>query len=98
VRRVTKPPPRPPETDTVAPVARVVTKDWSYNGRRVEPGTELKIEGERGRFLFRQHVRNGDKEWIDVFGGQEGHQTLRSFRPSRIKTVHRIQKTRSNAA
>jgi hypothetical protein len=82
--------------DTVAQDETVT--EWSYNGRRVEVGTELSIEGERGRFLFRQYVRKGGKEWIDVFGGVSGHEKPRSFRPNRVKTVHRIQKTRSNAA
>lgn len=101
VRRVTRPPRTPPSAATTAPdtlAQSETTTQWTFNGRHVEPGTELSIEGERGRFLFRQYVRKGDKEWIDVFGGQAGHETLRSFRPHRVKTVHRLQKTRSNAA
>jgi hypothetical protein len=70
--------------------------DWTIsshtrvNGRVVTPGTEVTIRGERGRFRFVKHVRNGaGNEWVDVYGGPKGHETLRSFRPARIRTVHR---------
>lgn len=69
-------------------------KDWevSYemqiNGRYVEPGTELKIEGERGRFRFIQHVLTSTSEWIDVWGGPEHKEQWRSFKTSRVKRVH----------
>lgn len=66
------------------------------NGRNVEPGVEVKIQGETGRFVFRRHVLNpaNGKEWIDVFGGRKGEEQIRSFRPERITTVHRTRKAR----
>lgn len=63
-------------------------------GRTVTPGTELTIEGVKGRFRFIQHVTSGDKEWIDVLGGKNGDEKLRSFRPDRVETVHRLRKLR----
>lgn len=113
----------------------IKTVIW-INGRRVEPGTELKIEGMRGRFRFIRHVHvtplvenpheyipsaphtapedqidccqygpghpihQIEREWIDVVGGatRKRGDMLRSFRLDRVKTVHRIKKTRANVA
>jgi hypothetical protein len=82
---------KPPEDRTVA--------EFYQHGRtRIEAGRELSITGERGRFRFRAHVVTGDgREWLDVIGGPEGSPAFRAFRPDRIKTVHRIAKTRANA-
>lgn len=69
-------------------------KDWevSYemqiNGRYVEPGTELKIAGARGRFRFIKHVLTSTAEWIDVWGGPKHAEQWRSFRTDRVKRVH----------
>jgi hypothetical protein len=37
----------------------VVETEIQINGRNVVPGTELKIEGERGRFRFMRYVITG---------------------------------------
>ena len=58
------------------------------NGREVTPGTELKIQGERGRFRFMKFVRNNGAEWIDVWGGPSGREQTRSFRVARVARVH----------
>ena len=69
-------------------------KDWevSYemqiNGRYVEPGTELKIAGVRGRFRFIKHVLTSTAEWIDVWGGPKHAEQWRSFRTDQVKRVH----------
>jgi hypothetical protein len=67
------------------------------NGRHIVKGTELSIQGERGRFKFVQHVYNPriDVEWIDVIGGKLGVKEFRSFRPTQIKRVHYKNKIRS---
>jgi hypothetical protein len=73
----------------------VVTYEITANGRHIEPRTELSIQGEDGRFLFQRHIRTpSGLEWIDCLGPDSAG--FRSFRPSRIKTVHRINKTRAN--
>lgn len=65
-----------------------------WNGRHIEPGTELKIRGARGRWRFVSHTRKDDgAEWIDVIGGTRGAAQWRSFRPDLIRTVHRTKKT-----
>jgi len=70
------------------------TKDWEVtqeiqiNGRYVEPGTELKIKGERGRFRFIKHVLTSTAEWIDVWGGPKNAQQWRSFRTDKVQRVH----------
>lgn len=66
------------------------------NGREVTPGTELKIQGERGRFRFMKFVRNGQAEWIDVWGGPSGREQTRSFRVTRVARVHYKNKTGKN--
>ena len=73
----------------VAEVARV-------RGQVLTPGRELRVRGERGRFRFVRHVRNVhlDTEWIDVYGGPAGHETLRSFRPEWVTRVLRTQTMR----
>jgi hypothetical protein len=77
----------------------VITTQWQHNGRYVHPGTELTIDGERGRFRFVRFVVNSvGKEWIDVVGGPlgaKGHKTMRSFRPSRVHVVHRTTRMRT---
>lgn len=70
--------------------------EMTVNGRSVTADTELKISGERGRFLFMKYVKNGDIEWVDVWGGSKGYESIRSFRPDRIKTVHYKNKTGKN--
>lgn len=88
-----KRPTQPLPTDwTVSPTSTI-------NGRDVELGAELSIRGERGRFRFVEHVARADGvEWLNTIGGPAGHETFRSFRPSRVRTVHRLNRTRSNAA
>lgn len=59
------------------------------SGRHVEPGTEVSIKGERGRFRFVEHVvTDKGAEWISVVGGPKGVSTWRAFRPERIRRVH----------
>lgn len=78
------------------------SKHWIINhttvihSRNVEKGTELSIQGERGRFHFLRHVYNPaiDVEWIDVVGGKRGVREFRSFRPERVKRVHWKRKMR----
>jgi len=65
-----------------------VTQEMQINGRYVEPGTELKIRGERGRFRFIKHVITSTAEWIDVWGGPKNAQQWRSFRTDKVQRVH----------
>jgi hypothetical protein len=76
-----------------------VSTEIQINGRKVSPGTELRISNERGRFRFVKYVKTPDQtEWIDVWGGTKGGETWRSFRPDRVKTVHYKNKTVENLA
>lgn len=65
-----------------------ITYEMQINGRHVEAGTELKIQGERGRFRFIKHVLTSDAEWIDVWGGPKHREQMRSFRTERVIRVH----------
>ena len=78
-------------------VAWTVTDIITINGRQVDRETEVTISGE-GRFRFLRHVTTAaGTEWVDVYGGKKGHETIRSFRPARIKRVHRLSKMRGGA-
>lgn len=76
----------------VTPPDWIAETEVKINGRIVTPGTELSIRGERGRMRFIKKVTRPERgvEWIDVADGQ-GH--IRSFRPERVRRVHRIGKT-----
>lgn len=71
-----------------------VSEECRINNKVVTYGTELSIRGERGRFKFLKHVINNEHEWIDVMSPND---QFRSFRPDRVKTVHRINRRRDNA-
>jgi hypothetical protein len=79
-------------------------KDWEYvtelriNGRNVVAGTELKIKGHRGRFRFVKLVRNGEVEWIDVWGGPKKFESMRSFRLEQVQRIHYKNQTVGNLA
>lgn len=72
----------------------IITEWKAPSGRILIPGTELSIEGVSGRFRFIQLVITETAQWIDVMGGTSGHEKIRSFRPDRVETVHRIKKMR----
>jgi hypothetical protein len=86
-RKKTEPPP-PPEGWTI-------DTEISINGRNVSPGTELSIRGVRGRVRFMRRVTTPTACWIDVVT-PDPHKILRSFTVDRVKTVHRLDKTREN--
>ena len=76
----------------------VITTEIIINGRHVTPGTELKMQGVRGRFRFIKHVDTGSAQWLDVWGGPKGSEQWRSFYPERVKTVHSKHQTTENLA
>lgn len=49
-------------------------------------GSPVRIAGERGKWEFLYHCVNADtgSEWIDVFGGEPGAETLRAFKEDRV--------------
>jgi hypothetical protein len=71
-----------------------VADTYVVHGRTLEVGTEFSVKGEPGRFRFEKHVTLDDgREWIDCWGGARKVVMWRSFRPERVKTVHRLKKT-----
>lgn len=62
------------------------------NGRIIEPGTELSIKGESGRYTFRWMTGDSYTCW----GGRTGHEMYRSFPENKIKRVHSKPKLRKN--
>ena len=67
------------------------------HGRDLVPGTEVSITGERGRFRFiRATTTSTNRIVFDFIGGTAGHECWRSFYAERVRTVHRINRTRQN--
>lgn len=67
------------------------------NGRELVPGTEVSIKGKRGRFRFvKESTTSEGKTVLDFVGGTTGHEQWHSFYPDRVKTVHRVNRTRAN--
>jgi len=82
-----------------------LSADWEkseslqVNGRNIQPGTELRIRNQRGRFRFIKHVKTpAGAEWVDVWGGPKGCEQWRSFRVEDIRTVHYKNQTIKNLA
>ena len=83
-----------PASALAYPPGWTVSETPTVNGHALEPGAELSIRGERGRFRFIRSITNDrGVEWLDVWGGPKGAPQLRSFYPDRVKTVHRIKTT-----
>lgn len=81
------------------PFGLIKHETFSVKGRTLSKGTEVKISGERGRFRFVEAIESpSGKLWLDFIGGPAGAEKWRSFDPSRIRTVHRINRTRKNLA
>jgi hypothetical protein len=72
---------------------------YRINRRTLRHGTEVSIRGERGRFRFIKAVQTpAGAVWLDFIGGPAKAEKWRSFRPDRVRRVHRINKTRANLA
>lgn len=81
------------------PFGWVETTETKVNGRTLTPGTEVKLAGRPGRFRFVKHVTTPDgKQWLDFIGGKSGYTSWVSVYADQVKTVHRINRTRANAA
>lgn len=86
-------------TSTAAPTTANSEAVVRVRGRDLHPGTEVSISGERGRFRFiRATTTSTDRIVLDFIGGQPGHECWRSFYLERVKTVHRLNRTRRNVA
>lgn len=71
------------------PPGWAISTSWTCHGRVVTPGRVLSVTQAKGLFRFVRHVTRADgQQWIDVVGGKPGHETVRSFRPEHVKTVH----------
>lgn len=66
------------------------TDTLKVNGRLIEDGTEISIQGEPGRFIFRW-LTGPD---LTCWGGKTGHEMYRSFPLSRVRRVHSKPKMR----
>lgn len=69
------------------------------NGRNVKPGTELKIKGWTGRYLFVKYVKTQTgSEWVDVLGSGKNNDYYRSCTLDMVSTVHSKNKTDTHLA
>lgn len=62
-------------------------------------GAPVKITGESGSWRFLCHCVNVDtgSEWLDVFGGTSGAETLRAFKAERVTLIRPKQRGRRPA-
>lgn len=63
----------------------------SHNWGTISNGDLVKIKGERGQFTFLNHVKvssTGD-EYIEVYGGANGHLMFRSFSTDRVRPARK---------
>lgn len=58
----------------------------------VEPGREISVRGERGRFVVRRV--DAERGEITCWGGPTGREMWRTFRIDRVAVVHRVPKRR----
>lgn len=84
------------EVTHINPSAAWVRETTCKVHRRIlTAGSEVSIRGERGRHRFLEAVTtDAGKHWL-WFMGPCG---FRAFYPERVRTVHRIAKTRENLA
>ena len=62
------------------------------DGRTVRLDGTVSVDGLTGRYRWLGRVcRDGS---LELFGGPEGRQQFRCVAPSRVRTVHRIDRTR----
>lgn len=72
--------------------------EYRLHRRLLRPGTEVSIRGERGRFVFNHAtVASTGAVSLTFVGGPPGAEKWRSFRPDRVRTVHRVAISRRTA-
>lgn len=76
-----------------------VNQHYEFKGKTMLPGTEFAASAERGgRFRFQSHVVKEDgTEWINCIGGPKGVTMWRSFRPSRVLRITRLNPVEAKA-
>ena len=87
ITRYQRKPPSPPDW--------IETSTATVHGRTLDPGTEVSIKGERGRFRFMRRIERPERGlvWLDFWGGPKGCEQWRSFAPERVRTVHKTKTT-----
>ena len=63
------------------------------DGRLLHQGQEVTVDGLRGRFRWLGRICQGDGS-LELFGGPAGREMFRCVMPGRVKTIHRVAKTR----
>ncbi len=70
-------------------------KIHSAQWNKLASGDSVRVKGQRGQFTFIRHVsvKETGEEWIDVYGGANGHMMFRSFVPDLVKPQVRRRKS-----
>lgn len=67
------------------------TDTYEFNGKTMVQGSEFAVAGERGaRFRFLSYVETPDSCWINAIGGPNNVAMWRSFRPSQVTRITRL--------
>lgn len=82
---------RTKRASSVASTSPIIHSDAHGDLRR---GDSVKVAGERGRWEFRSYCVNADtgSEWLDVFGGTPGCETIRAFKIERVSPLRKRRK------
>lgn len=64
-----------------------ILRNETYEG--LTKGDHVEVVGEIGSWSFLYHCTNTDtgSEWLDVYGGVPGTETVRAFHADRVKAV-----------
>ncbi|MGH3516986.1 MAG: DUF7246 family protein [Haloechinothrix sp.] len=75
---------------------KATNTEYRVHGRLLTPGTEISVAGERGRFLF-DHISRQRRRRVTPVCRRTGRcRRMARVPPERVRTVHRINKTRTN--
>lgn len=69
-----------------AKTPKTKAETWTFKGKPVTTDCELTFSGLRGRYRFLNHVKCGDSEWLEVFGGPRS--MFRAFPCDRVSRVY----------
>lgn len=69
------------------PVPERITEWTGPTGRKLIPGTEMKVEGQAGKWIFLAYVDHPTAPYVEAKKAAKGRGNIRCFNPDLIKTV-----------
>lgn len=69
------------------PIPERQTEWTAPTGRKLVPGTEMKVEGQPGKWIFVAYVDHPNAPYVEAKKAAKGRGNIRCFHPDRIHTV-----------